>query len=292
MDYLSLLPSNVHEDITQRLGVNNTYNLEISNEDFNENYKYIKLTFTPNKYFSEKLNSILKSILDEHSILKFKDFSNEGQTIIVYIQSYQIIKDVFIANLCLNDFEYDGWGPNEKIFMIYDGNHTVFFDSIAHIILTSEANKLLKQKVLELEKNCNKCTSLSSMKNEFIDMHIECWCCNTILGKGHTNCFFKCEPKFDLFNDYKKTHYVCDNCKITCDICKKIICNEHNLYCNGCNKNICDDHKTYCRRYSNQCNRFRCNDCHPTLDCIGCRTKHCGNIGPNCDNYVSDDDDY
>ena len=251
MEYIDLLPTNVHEEIIKRVPTDKPFEVTIIEEE-----KSNEISF-------QRPLDISKEIDEEFN--KLSSLYSELKTIKINITQclYHKNKNIFI-------------GQNlHGQMIIFDGNKKVYFCKNDYILLSEEANKKLLEKFKEWShcnacntcNSCNKCeicikcnACYESIFNNYIQLKQYCCNCNTKLEQKHLTCYKKCQGKNNraVHSWYR---YLCDNCIIQCDVCMKINCKKHVIFCQQCNKYLCDDHIFYC----GSCYTYYCKE-HPDSD--------------------------
>jgi hypothetical protein len=241
MNYLEVLPLNVHEEIVKRLyHCNKPYNLK----NFNNNHIYFQITYDNND-----LDGI--PIVESQQEIKFNDVKE------IYINGFQIFKNnTFIFNCGRN---YTG------NYLYFNGNCRIYQLNMVNsqiLNLTWEANKHLFNFLCEKIKcyYCDKKFNFEIIDGKIIsnDYTHNDECCSVVTHSG--------------WNYLEGFVYM---------KCKKVIQIIHNscrIICNRCNGNICKDHKD--GQLCNLCKTYNCGSekCKCQFVCEGCKQNICINI--------------
>ena len=248
MDYLKLLPQNVHEEILSKFDIDEPFDLKIS-EDFNG----LGLSFSRKKSVSQNI------------IQKYKKFSS-------YNRRYSLIRsldeDKIIFHITSFFFEnniffgiYDGYCNDEhqgglvRKNILFEGKNKVYFENIS-INISNKAKNLLINKIKGISCCSNHKNCKNTDKNSSWFQFIDCSSCNKKLQPTHYNCIFKCHLNMLYFKtgkEYVGDHFMCcKDCSRYCEECNNIYCAEHVVYCNECGNNVCYDKcSTECQKCSN-----------------------------------------
>ena len=157
-------------------------------------------------------------------------------------------------------------------------------------------NKSICEKCFKRDENKNLILCLNDYNKDYINNEIPkyyissknviCKICKKKLND--TNSLVKCK------SDNCKNKFVCNQCSLFCNICKKIICKDCSLFCSqclpelsfvsckicnsntikkcskeNCNNNLCIN----CYNSCNQCNTILCND--HKVQCLNCQDSMC-----------------
>ena len=240
MDYIKLLPPNIHEEIIKRVPLDKPFDVTIC--EGNDHYTIL----------FKRPSDVITEIDDEFD--RFGYYNSNSKMINININEFPPIKEknIFIGksdNFCNDAFP----------IMIFNGNQKVYFFKNEYICLTKEANDILLQKF----KEWLVCSICQDDNKSHILHKTKCCLCRAKLKPAHYDCFTKCKIGVQSPHLDNKYDFLCDDCIKQCDICKEIYCKTHISFCELCDKNICPDHKSYC--YS--CSSLKCEKHHDRQIC-------------------------
>ena len=230
MDYLELLPPNVHEDIIKRVVVEKPFDTV----HFFDRLTCININF----YRSEKTPKGIKTELRK---LEANPYI-AGRICVSVVQClYKKDTGVYILKTDTSSSVI-----NTRILFI--GNNRLYFNNRSPICLTEEVNNQLLEKFKEWSK-CSKCIqngSKSSKKYEdtYIEISKTCRICNTKLEPRHIQCYLTCSSR-SMFH-YGSNNQLCDNCSVNCGLCFKTYCQSDIYFCESCDTHICKNHMKFC----------------------------------------------
>ena len=243
MDYLKLLPINVHEKIVKKLS---------------QTKESVEITWDDDESILEITFSIKKTVFDvpkDIDNIYNKWFSSPNDHTFKYVGECEINKITYLKN---SNIFFVNFHEELDLNFLFDTKQKIYFRSGQCLNLTSENNSSLFEQFKEWSY-CNKC---SKDKEETILLKQNCLFCKNRFKPMHINCFTKC--KYSHYNKFEKK-FICNNCVSHCIVCNKIVCPDHITRCKHNQRVVlCDEclHLVGCVTKCKKNSKIFCNICH------------------------------
>ena len=154
MNYLSLLPENVHEDIYKRVVKDEEYDIEFDEKDDNMIYLSTKINVPVN----------VQKIFYEKNCLRYK--ARTKKTFIFYVQKCKIENNIFICEYRRTASSINKGDPS---WFVFKGDNRIYFSQITdyfsgYFVITDEAN----EKLIKWTKKMSNCQVCNKKKDDYI----------------------------------------------------------------------------------------------------------------------------
>ena len=216
MDYLKLLPLNVHEEIIHRFPQEKkSIKMQITESDY-----FFLITFNIQKLFdaSKEVNNVLNQWypnMNFNNIISKKEYNINQIT-------YYKDSNIFFVNQATSSYGF-----------LFDAKQKIYFDTRECLYLDiNQASMMLK-----LFKDWSRCSKCLEDKEISLLLKQKCIMCHVKLEPGHITCFSKCKQSHRHIEVNK---FICDGCSVQCEYCNQTLCRNHIIKCSY-NRNFCYD---------------------------------------------------